>query len=98
MKTQKTVTTVIDEVITITEGMAFVTMTDKFLSGWGCAEGKIAKRVIVCNNFQEDYTLASRIYPRHGMTYVNVKRELPYYSPSRYVVSYDKYSDSLFNF
>ena len=30
----------------------YVSMTDKFLSGWGLANNKIDKLVIVCENFE----------------------------------------------
>jgi len=33
--------------------MLYVTMTDKFMSGWGMAEGKTNKLVLECKNLHE---------------------------------------------
>lgn len=33
--------------------MYYVSMTDKFMSGWGMAEGKLNKLVISCNTAEE---------------------------------------------
>ena len=33
--------------------MYYVTATDKFMSGWGLAENKTNKVVVVCENWQE---------------------------------------------
>lgn len=100
-KTSKQVTTILDEIVTIEEGMWFVTMTDKFLSGWGCAQNKTAKRVIICKDHQQAEEVYDRIIarqPRCQMIYVNVTPTLPYYSPSRYVTSWELYTDSCFNY
>ena len=95
----KTLTTVCDEKITLTGSEWFVTMTDKFLSGWGCAEGKIAKRVIVCPTLADAMTIRDRLYnPKHGMKNVNVVKNFPYYNPNRYTTSIDKFSNNLYNF
>ena len=32
--------------------VCYVTMTDKAMSGWGCADGKTAKRVYPCKTLQ----------------------------------------------
>lgn len=37
----------------IMEKTIYVWATDKFLSGWGCAEGKIHKQVAECPNWDE---------------------------------------------
>lgn len=100
-KTSKQVTTILDEIVNIEKGMWFVTMTDKFLSGWGCAQDKIAKRVIICQNHRQAEELRDRIIvrqPKCEMTHVNTTPRLPYYAPSRYYTSWELYSDSLFNY
>ena len=79
----------------------FVSATDKFLSGWGLASGKIAKRVIICDNRQQAVTMCDRLQrPAACMSRINytVSSFGPYYSPSKYVVSFDVYSDKLFNY
>lgn len=100
-KTSKQVTTILDEIVTIESGMWFVTMTDKLLSGWGCAQNKIAKRVIICKDLQQAEQLYNRIIarqPRCQMIYVNVTPTLPHYSASRYTTSWELYTDSCFNY
>lgn len=81
------ITTVFDETIDITDKI-FVWFTDKFLSGWGCAKGRIHKQVIIC----DDFTSAERIYQsistkrNNGACFVNYGKHLP--NMSRYSVSY----------
>lgn len=100
---QKVIETVLGEKITLTENERkyFVCATDKLLSGWGRAAGKTAKRVIICDNWQQCRKMLERLQrPTSGMKYVNysVSPFPPYYSPSRFVVSYDIFSDRLFNY
>ena len=100
-KTSKQVTTILDEIVNIERGMWFVTMTDKFLSGWGCAQDKIAKRVYICKDRQQALKLYDRIIarqPKCEMTHVNTNYRMPYYSPAKYFVSWVLYSDSEFNY
>lgn len=95
----KTITTVLDEQITLTGNEWFVTMTDKFLTGWGCAKGKIAKRIVVCQTHADAIVLKDRLAnPKYKMTYVNVVKDFPYYNPSRYTISIDKYNNKLFTY
>lgn len=35
----------------------YVSMTDKFLSGWGLASHKIDKLVIICDDFEQAETI-----------------------------------------
>ena len=78
----------------------FVTMTDKFLCGWGCAEGKIAKRVYPCKDSRIAHELRERIWNRKnsGMTYVNIVFSFPKYSSTRYVVTYDLDAEDAFKY
>jgi hypothetical protein len=83
----------------ITGSEVFVTMTDKFLSGWGCAENKIAKRVVICPNRQKAELIKDRLFnPKHMMKNVNVVYNLPNYSANKYTTSYDLFSENMFNF
>ena len=81
------------EAQTISAGAWFVTMTDKFLSGWGIADGKTHKQVIICRDYQQARRLADGIRntSNSGMKYVNITDKLPRYG-SRYSVSYELYS------
>lgn len=91
----KKVIDVIGREVEITDNMYFVTMTDRFLSGWGCAEGKTAKRVVICDSYRQAQIIVDGIKNcrnQNGMRYVNICSELPKYG-SRYFVSYDRYKD-----
>lgn len=96
----KVITTCLDEKVTLDGSEWFVTMTDKFMSGWGCADGKIAKRIIICQTHADAETLRDRIAgnKRTQMTRVNVTPRLPYYTPSRYTTTYEKDDGNLFRY
>ncbi len=67
--------------------MYYVTMTDKFMSGWGMARGKINKLVISCNTYDEANTVRNNADRRSEMKYVNIRTTKPYYNADRYMVS-----------
>jgi hypothetical protein len=71
----------------------YVCMTDRFMSGWGPAEGKDNKLVIGT----DDYNVAMRILEnarrRDGMKYVNLNTTRPHYSDHAHV-SYHEPSDA----
>ena len=66
----------------------YVTMTDKFMSGWGHANDKINKLVISCDSHDEAITVANNAERRDEMKYVNIASKKPYYNPNRYHVSW----------
>ena len=95
----KNIILVTGEKYTITGNEVFVTMTDKFLSGWGCAENKIAKRVVICPNRQKAELIKDRLFnPKHMMKNVNVVYNLPNYSANKYTTSYDLFFENMYNF
>lgn len=95
----KKITTVNGEQYTIKDTDRFVSMTDKLMSGWGYAAGKIAKRVIICDNLQQARAMEYRLRrPKHQMNHVNICFNIPRYSGKKYTVSYELYADNLFNF
>ena len=74
--------------------MYYVTMTDKFMSGWGHADNKINKLVIECENLKDAYKIAENAAKRPEMKYINiVSVKPPYYSTKKYYVSFKKFSD-----
>ena len=92
----KNVTTVLGEVKKLSEYRFFVTMTDKFLSGWGEATNKIAKRVVLCKTWREARIIEDGIKNcknRNGMRYINIAYKFPKYSEKRYTVSVDEFED-----
>jgi hypothetical protein len=73
--------------------MFYVTMTDRFMSGWGHACGKINKFVVRCNNMNEAKTIALNARRRKEMKYVRIVYSMPKYSDQRYLVSLRRYED-----
>ena len=70
----------------------YVCMTDKFLSGWGRAEGKINKYIVVCENRQQAETIVLNAKKRREMKYININYKLPYYD-KRYLLSFANFED-----
>ena len=66
----------------------YVTMTDKFMSGWGMAEGKINKLVFECESFEMAEIVEDNANCRTDMKYVNVVDKKPYYNSKRYYPQY----------
>lgn len=71
----------------------FVTMTDKFMSGWGEAKGKINKYVVECSSHKEAQICAKNARLRSEMKYVNIVFNKPYYNSERYLVSHKKFRE-----
>ena len=72
----------------MTNNKFYVTMTDKFLSGWGMANGKINKLVISCASQKEANIVYDNAVNRGEMKYVNIVMKKPYYPPKQYYVSW----------
>jgi len=66
--------------------MVYVTMTDKFMSGRGYADGKTNKLIFECDTLEEAEIVAENAAARGDMKYINITRKKPYYTPSRYYV------------
>jgi len=50
----------------------YVSMTDKFMSGWGYAKDKINKFIIECENFEQAETIERNARSRSEMKYINI--------------------------
>ena len=73
--------------------MVYVTMTDKFMSGWGMAEGKINKLVIECENSVQAEKIADYAKnERNEMKYINITYNKPRYNTREYLTSWKVYS------
>ncbi len=59
--------------------MFYVTMTDRFMSGWGEARGKTNKLVIECETMAEAITVEQNARDRDEMKYVNIRSSRPNY-------------------
>lgn len=66
----------------------WVSMTDKFMSGWGHAEQKIDKLVIECDLWNEAQIVERNALRRSEMKYVNICCNKPYYNQRYYKVDY----------
>lgn len=66
----------------------YVTATDSFMSGWGCAEGLINKVAIGCDTYDEVIAVKRALRERSEMKHINVTTKIPVYSPSRYLISW----------
>ena len=66
----------------------YVVMTDKFMSGWGRAEGKINKFIIGADSLEDAERIERLARARDEMKYINVTATKPYYNKDRYLISY----------
>lgn len=69
-----------------------VTATDKAMSGWGRAEGKTHKQIVICEDWSQ-MCRVKRNLRQQGFTYVNDCIRLPKYSSTRYTWSYHHAND-----
>lgn len=72
----------------------YVTMTDKFLSGWGMSAGKTNKLIIGCDTLTQAKTAYKNAKKMKQMKYVNYTSTKPYYDKRRYYISYKNYKNS----
>ena len=56
-----------------------MTMTDKFMSGWGRAKGMTNKLIIQCQTIEQAEQIERVARYRDEMTYVNIRTTKPYY-------------------
>jgi hypothetical protein len=70
----------------------YVTMTDKFMSGWGNADGLINKYIIVCDNYQQADIIERNAQKRSEMKHINIRRSTPYYGDG-YLSSYENFNE-----
>jgi hypothetical protein len=59
--------------------MYYVTMTDKFMSGWGMAQNKTNKFIVECETYQEAETIERNAKKRNEMKYINICSKKPRY-------------------
>lgn len=71
----------------------YVTMTDKFLSGWGLSQGKINKLVLTCDSYDEALKVFYHAEKRDDMKYINITSRKPCYNQNRYFVSWHDKND-----
>jgi hypothetical protein len=59
--------------------MFYVTMTDKFMSGWGYAKGRINKLIVICQTIDQATQIENAAHKRSEMKYVNICTRRPRY-------------------
>jgi len=59
--------------------MFYVTMTDKFMSGWGYAAGKTNKMIVACDTIAQAEQIQRAAQRRPEMRYVNIRTTKPRY-------------------
>ena len=70
----------------------YVTMTDKFMSGWGVAKGKTNKMIVVCDTWQQAEQIERAAHDRSEMRYINIRTSKPRYG-SNVVESWKTWDD-----
>ena len=72
----------------------YVSCTDKFLSGWGQAENKTSKFVVVCETLEQARQVERGMRQDSYLSYVRIGHDKPRFAPaSRYHVSYKTYAE-----
>jgi hypothetical protein len=62
----------------------FVTMNDKFMSGWGLSKGKTNKLIIACDTYEEAKTVERNASKRPEMKYINICGNKPQIKSHQY--------------
>lgn len=70
----------------------YVTMIDKFMSGWGMAKGKTNKMIVVCDTWQQAEQIERGARDRSEMRYINIRTTKPRYG-SNVVESWKTWDD-----
>ena len=70
------------------ERIHYVTMTDRYMSGWGESKGRINKLVFVCHEYKEAMVVEDNARNRLDMKCINVRSTKPYYNKDRYYTQF----------
>lgn len=62
----------------------YVTATDKFLSGWGMATGKVHKLIVVCKSMEQARRVEKNMKKDRTLSRVNIALDKPYYAKGKY--------------
>ena len=71
----------------------YVSMTDRFMSGWGEARGKINKLVFECQSYEEAVIVRDNARNRTDQIYINICANKPYYNKRDYLTQYKTKGD-----
>jgi hypothetical protein len=70
------------------EKIYYVSMTDRYMNGWGEAKGRRNKLVFECKSFEEAKIVRDNAHERIDMKYINICANKPYYNQERYYPQY----------
>lgn len=71
----------------------YVSMTDKFMSGWGMAKGRINKLVIECDSLDQAHTVAAAAHRRSEMRRITLCLRKPRYNESTTLTTTKHWND-----
>lgn len=71
----------------------WVTMTDKFMSGWGMAQDKINKFIVECDTWEQAQLIKRNAQKRPEMKYINIVTTKPRYNSKRYLESWKEFKE-----
>lgn len=71
----------------------YVSMLDRFMSGWGMAEGKMNRLVIQCDTKEEADIVRGNARARSEMSGIEILRKRPVYEDNAYFTSYHDKTD-----
>ena len=74
--------------------MYYVTMIDKFMSGWGMAKGKTNIYQVECDTLEEANQIERAAKRRDDMKNIRIRQSKPYFNSASYLVS-EKHFDDL---
>lgn len=69
----------------------YVSMIDKFMSGWGMAQGKKNRFIVVCETYEEAQTIYRNAQRRDEMKYIKISQSKPK-SKAGVIRSFKQYS------
>lgn len=75
------------------ENKFWVSMTDKFMSGWGRAAGLINKYVVECDNYEQALCIERHAEQRNEMKYINICSNFPRYNEDTHLMTLEHYND-----
>ena len=71
----------------------YVSCTDKFMSGWGKASGKINKLVFECDSWDQAKIVADNAEAREDQKHINIRSSKPYYPQYSHCTQYKTIAD-----
>ena len=71
----------------------YVSMTDRFMSGWGLAKDRINKFIVICDNFGQAKTIEKLAKERPEMKYINICSNKPNLPKQKYLLSFRNFDE-----